>query len=154
MNRQVGYIAYAYAMVAGIALSCFVISKIPFSTVEEKSNESLSGSASIPSKTKNLSELAYKGKLVFQSKCASCHSLVRDMTGPRLSDAMQKEPWTDRKELYKWIRNPEAYMKASAYARSLKEKYGAMMTAFPNITDEEIDAIIAYVNSYSETVVN
>lgn len=36
-------------------------------------------------------------------------------------------------------------MKKDSYARSLKEKFGTMMTAFPDIQNEEIDAIVEYI---------
>lgn len=37
-------------------------------------------------------------------------------------------------------------MKSDPYTRGLKEMYGSMMTAFPDITNEEIDNIVAYLN--------
>ncbi|HKO80689.1 MAG TPA: c-type cytochrome [Chitinophagaceae bacterium] len=36
-------------------------------------------------------------------------------------------------------------MEKDSYARSLKEKFGSMMTAFPDLSNEEIDAIAAYI---------
>jgi hypothetical protein len=37
-------------------------------------------------------------------------------------------------------------MKKNEYIRELKNIYGSMMTAFPNLTNDEIDAICDYVN--------
>ncbi len=52
---------------------------------------------------------------------------------------------TTERNLYEWIRNPSAFMEKDSYARSLKEKFGSLMTAFPDLSDEEIDAIAAYI---------
>ncbi len=41
-------------------------------------------------------------------------------------------------------------MKRNSYARTLKEKYGSMMTGFPDITDKEIDNIVEYINESSD----
>ncbi len=81
------------------------------------------------------------------SKCASCHALFKDMTGPSLAMAIRSEQWADRKRLYDWIRNPEAFMKKDPYTKGLKEKFGSMMTAFPNLSNEEIDDIVEYITT-------
>jgi hypothetical protein len=71
------------------------------------------------------------------------------MTGPQLSNMIENPQWSDRQQLYKWIRNPEEFMKTNAYTRELKKTYGSMMMSFPDITDDEIDAIVEYVASAS-----
>jgi len=38
-------------------------------------------------------------------------------------------------------------MQTNAYTRELRNKYGTMMLSFPDITDDEIDAIVDYVSS-------
>ena len=86
-----------------------------------------------------------KGKNLFMSKCASCHTLFKNMTGPGLAGVIERGPWTDRKELYKWIRNPEKYMQTNTYTAELKRQFGTVMQAFPNLTDEEIDLIVEYI---------
>jgi cytochrome c1 len=68
------------------------------------------------------------------------------MTGPSLGAALQNERWADRKRLYEWIRNPEAFMKKDTYTNELRKQYGSMMQAFPTLTDDEIDAIVNYIN--------
>ncbi len=88
-----------------------------------------------------------QGKSSFQSKCAVCHTIFKDLTGPRLADILERGPWADRQQLYKWIRNPEAFMQKDLYTRKLKEQFGSVMTAFPGITDGEIDAIVEYITA-------
>ncbi len=89
---------------------------------------------------------AYEGKIIYIYKCAACHNLFRGGTGPSILRFEDRGPWSDRQSLYAWIRNPAEFMKTNSYARGLKEAYGSMMTAFPDITDEEIDNIVAYIN--------
>ena len=36
-------------------------------------------------------------------------------------------------------------MKKNEYARALKEKYGSVMSAFPDISNDEINAIVEYI---------
>lgn len=92
-----------------------------------------------------LSNSAAKGKTLFMSKCASCHNLIKDMTGPALTGFLQRGPWSDRKNLYAWIRDPAGFMKKNEYTRELQAKYKITMTAFPGITDEEVNAICDYI---------
>ena len=89
---------------------------------------------------------AYEGKIIFMQKCAACHNLFRGGTGPSILRFEDRGPWSDRQSLYAWIRNPAEFMRTNSYARELKEAYSSMMTAFPDITDEEVDNIVAYIN--------
>lgn len=67
------------------------------------------------------------------------------MTGPSLLGFEERGPWGDRKNVYEWIRDPAGFMKKNEYARNLKEKFGSMMAASPDLSNEQIDAIIAYL---------
>ena len=90
---------------------------------------------------------AQDGKALFQSKCASCHALFKDGTGPALANLEERHTWSDHKELLSWIKNPSAYMAKDAYTQGLKAKFGSMMQAFPDITQAEVDAIVTHINS-------
>lgn len=97
---------------------------------------------------KNVLGLPSKGELLFKANCASCHILGKNFTGPSLCGFEDREPWTERENIYKWIKNPAEFMKINEYARELKESYsGRVMTSFPNLTNDEIDEIIQYINS-------
>ncbi|MBL7718527.1 MAG: c-type cytochrome [Flavipsychrobacter sp.] len=88
------------------------------------------------------------GKALFTSNCASCHHPVKKSTGPALQGVDGRVP--SKEWLHKWVRN-SAGMIASGdeYAQKIYNEYNkTAMTAFPNLTDEEIDAIVGYVNSY------
>ena len=40
-------------------------------------------------------------------------------------------------------------MEKDPYTRGLKTEYGSMMTAFPDLSEVEIDAIMSYINDYT-----
>jgi mono/diheme cytochrome c family protein len=97
---------------------------------------------------------AADGKALFSAQCASCHHPVKKLTGPALQGVSARVPGKDW--LYKWIHNPAATAASGdKYAQNLMKEYApTVMTAFPNLTTEEIDAIISYVEGYKAPVVS
>lgn len=87
---------------------------------------------------------------MFQQNCQSCHSLDKNLTGPALRNFTNRGPWGDKEEIYKWIKNPAAYMANDPYTKGLQQQYGAIMSAFPQLTNEQIDAIVEYTNTAPE----
>src|SRR5690606_19403942 len=87
------------------------------------------------------------GKALFQANCASCHNPLKDATGPALQGVDQRVP--DKEWLYKWIKNSAGLIASGdKYANQIYNDWNkTAMTAFPNLNNEEIDAIITYVNS-------
>jgi len=87
------------------------------------------------------------GKALFMANCASCHNknMKDKMTGPALYGVEGR--WKKKEDLHAWIRNSSAFLKTGdAYANSLFNEYNkSVMTAFPSLKDDEIDAILAYV---------
>ena len=89
------------------------------------------------------------GKSLFNTNCASCHKLDRKMTGPALRNVetrLLEDEGLDREWLYKWIRNSSSLIKSGdAYAVKIYEEYNkAAMTAYPQLTNTDIDNILAY----------
>ncbi len=89
------------------------------------------------------------GKALFQAKCASCHQTFSDRTGPALRNLQYRGPWKDPRNLLRWINNPAAFMATDPYTQDLKYKYGSMMTAFPEITQWDVENMVVY---WSNTV--
>ena len=90
-----------------------------------------------------------KGKALFNANCAACHQLDKKMTGPALryvETRLNEEEGLDREWLYGWIRNSAAVIKSGdAYANKIYNEYnGAAMTAFPQLSDEDLSNILAY----------
>ena len=88
---------------------------------------------------------AAEGKQLFQQNCQTCHNLDKESTGPPLRGFNARGPWSDRKEMYKWVHNPAAYK--SAYTDKLKAERGTIMQTFPEsqLSDKQIDAIAEYI---------
>lgn len=91
-----------------------------------------------------------EGKHLFKRNCAACHNrnMQDDMTGPALKGT--KERWKGREELlYQWIRNSQAVVASGdEYAIQLYNDWNkSVMTAFPNLKDEDIKALLDYIES-------
>ncbi|WP_149276716.1 c-type cytochrome [Pareuzebyella sediminis] len=89
------------------------------------------------------------GKALFNQNCAACHALNRKMTGPALANVesrLQEEEGLDRDWLYGWIKNsPGTIASGDAYANKIYNEYNqAAMTAFPTLSNADIDNILAY----------
>jgi mono/diheme cytochrome c family protein len=90
-----------------------------------------------------------KGKSLFNTNCAACHKLDAKMTGPALRNVEQRlsdEQGLDRAWLTAWIRNSAGLIKSGdAYANKIFEEYNkSAMTAFPQLSDQDISDILAY----------
>ncbi|HVI48900.1 MAG TPA: c-type cytochrome [Chitinophaga sp.] len=86
-----------------------------------------------------------KGKATFQQNCASCHNVHKKLTGPALKGV--EDRWPDKKLLHQWIHNSAAVLASGdKYANDLFNEYNkTAMTAFPALSDAEIDDILAYI---------
>jgi len=85
-----------------------------------------------------------KGKELFNSLCAACHKRYKKATGPALfgvTDRHSKE-W-----LYSWVKNSTKLIASGdAEAVAIYEEYNKTpMNAFPQLSNGDIDNIIAYV---------
>jgi mono/diheme cytochrome c family protein len=90
-----------------------------------------------------------QGKALFNTNCAACHNLDRKMVGPALRNVetrLAESEGLDREWLYAWIRNSSGLIKSGdAYANKIYEEYSkAAMTAFPQLTDADLNNILAY----------
>tara|TARA_B100001093_G_scaffold423549_1_gene416480 strand:+ start:4227 stop:5537 length:1311 start_codon:yes stop_codon:yes gene_type:complete len=84
-----------------------------------------------------------KGKSLFNANCASCHKLNKKLIGPALRgvSAKYEKDW-----LYSWIKNSAAMIKSGdEQAVAIYEEYNKVaMNAFPQLSNEDIDNILAY----------
>jgi len=83
------------------------------------------------------------GKSLFNQHCAACHNLDKKMTGPSLRGVTER---LDTEWLHKWIKNSAEMVKSGdAYAVKIFEEYnGSPMNVFPQLSDADIDNILAY----------
>jgi len=87
------------------------------------------------------------GKAIFQAKCRSCHTIFRKLTGPSMANLESRGPWKDRQQLQRFISNPARYMATDAYTNQLKTEYGSMMTGFPDLGQQAVNAIADYIKN-------
>ena len=146
MNRQVNYIIYAILLSLSLPVGYYFIDKIVATerTIQpEPAINVQQGEIPTPPKT------VIAGKSLFMAKCASCHSVFKDMIGPGVEGFEERGPWQDRNKLYEWVKNPAAFMAKDPYTKKLKEKYSITMQSFPELTNEEVDVIVEYINYVS-----
>ncbi|WP_080241548.1 c-type cytochrome [Spirosoma rigui] len=93
---------------------------------------------------------AEKGKTLFTNNCAQCHAVTDEVVvGPGLKGVQQRTP--GKEWLHKWIRNSSALIASGdPYAQQVFNKYQKIqMSSFPNLTDADIDGILAYIDAAS-----
>jgi cytochrome c551/c552 len=96
----------------------------------------------------NNSIFAQDGAALFKSNCANCHKPDKDFTGPALKGARDREPSKDW--VYAWVKNSAVVREKDPYGKALFEKWGkTQMNSFPQLKNEEIDAILKYVEDYA-----
>jgi cytochrome c551/c552 len=101
----------------------------------------------------NNSASAQSGEELFKANCANCHKADADYTGPKLRGVRDHLP--DAAWLYKWVANPAGMIGTDAYAKTLADKWKpTIMTAYPNLKKDQIDAILDYVDAFKESVVD
>jgi mono/diheme cytochrome c family protein len=83
------------------------------------------------------------GKALFNANCAACHKLDAKMTGPALRGVTGRH---SSEWLHSWIKNSQGMVKSGdAAAVKIFEEYNkSVMTSFPQLSDADIDNILAY----------
>lgn len=140
--------AMLYAMLAFLLV---VLTFVSFGRTESdtgcatKTNEAFCGTES----SQSLSPEFQKGKELFVANCASCHNknMKDDLTGPALAGVETRWATFPRKDLYQFIRGSQAMIKnGHPRAAELWQKHKpTIMNDFPGLTDENIEAILLYV---------
>ena len=93
---------------------------------------------------------ADEGKTLFKNFCAACHvkDMKTDLTGPALGGVEERWADYDRVDLYSWIRNSQSMINDAKHPKAVElwNTYGTVMTAFPQLTDDNIESLLAYIN--------
>ncbi|WP_064716304.1 c-type cytochrome, partial [Flavobacterium succinicans] len=81
----------------------------------------------------------------FNANCAACHKLDAKATGPALRGVASKY---EMSWIYKWVKNSSDLIKSgdAAAVKVFEENNKAVMTAFPQLSEGDIDNIIAYTS--------
>jgi mono/diheme cytochrome c family protein len=94
-----------------------------------------------------------QGEALFKANCKSCHALDKKVVGPALAGVTKRAPSVQW--IKDWVKN-SAKMVASGdeYGVKIYEEYQkSQMTAFTSLKDEEIMAVIAYIEAPPPTPV-
>jgi cytochrome c551/c552 len=92
---------------------------------------------------------AADGETLFKANCAACHKPLEHYVGPALKGAREREP--EKGWVYKWVANASSMANTDPYAMKLKaEAGGVVMTSFPDLKKEEIDAILDWADKYEK----
>ena len=87
-----------------------------------------------------------EGETLFKANCSTCHKVFGKFLGPELAGVNERreESW-----LLEWIHNAPAMIAAGdPIALELDAEYPtSMMTAFPQLSEDQIRNILAYVQS-------
>ncbi len=110
---------------------------------QAENQESEEGEVSAAAEASSLGDVD-NGKSLFNSLCAACHKPYSESIGPALNGV------TDRHEmewLYKWINNSaDLIASGDDAAQEIFEEYNETpMTAFPQLSEQDINDILAYV---------
>ncbi|MFD1628738.1 cytochrome c3 family protein [Pseudopedobacter beijingensis] len=89
---------------------------------------------------------AAAGEALFKANCTSCHAVDKRVMGPALAGVDQRH---DKVWLHKWIKNAPAMVAAgdAAAVKIFNEYNQAPMTPFPQLSDADIDNILAFVKA-------
>ena len=85
------------------------------------------------------------GEKLFKSNCAACHKLDKKAVGPALRGVAEKY---DTDWLYKWIKDSQGLIK-SGDAKAIQlfeENNKSIMTSFLQLSNQDIDNILAYTS--------
>ncbi len=95
----------------------------------------------------SIASFAQDGHALFTANCASCHKVDKKLVGPALAGVESR--WPSRDKIHAWVHNSTKVIQSNdPYAVSLfNENNKTQMTAFPQLSDKDIDAILDYVKS-------
>lgn len=103
-----------------------------------------------------------KGQTLFNTQCASCHNpdMVSSATGPPLANIALRR---SKEWIYRFTRNSAAVIDSHVltedgkseyidyYAQCIYKSWGkTAMTAFPNLSDQELDSLYSFIEAISK----
>ena len=90
-----------------------------------------------------------QGKTIFSSRCASCHSVNKVLTGPALANVEQRHSF---EWIVRFVHSSQTMVKSGdKEAVALFEKFNKIpMPDHPDLTKDDIKNIIAYISAESK----
>ncbi len=85
------------------------------------------------------------GENLFKANCSNCHKPQQAYIGPALQGVAQR--WPSKELLYEFVKNSADVISRNDYAKKLFNQFNqSPMLAFPNLSNTDIDNILAYCN--------
>ncbi len=86
------------------------------------------------------------GKALFEKHCSTCHNFNEDAIGPNLSGLTRQ---TESQWIREFIKNPALAIDAKDLrAVELLAKYKSQMPGFPDLTDQDVEALLSYMHTF------
>ncbi len=103
----------------------------------------------LPSRARAQSDdaLAKRGKTVWTNRgCGACHGIGKKMVGPDLAgvDKRRSRDWLNR-----WFKDTDQMLASDPAAQALLKEFNGVRMPKQNLTQQDVDAILAYVQSES-----
>jgi len=99
-------------------------------------------------------KLKAQGESLFKAKCATCHQVFKDGTGPKLYQVRQK--WSDggakENSIYLWVNNWSKAVAVDPYAQQVSTWSPTAMNNFPDLSKDQITSIFDWIDSQEEVV--
>lgn len=89
-----------------------------------------------------------QGDALFNTKCATCHQIFKDGTGPKLFNVRQK--WSEggaiEGTIFQWVNNWKTAAASDPYAQNVSTWSGTAMDIFPDLSQEQITSIFDWID--------
>ena len=90
-----------------------------------------------------------KGESFFNKNCSGCHNFRQDGIGPQLSGLTTD---VSAEWIQQFITNPQqVILSGDERAAQLIKKYKTVMPSFPGLKEDEVNAIIAFLNTHKSS---
>ena len=122
---------FVFLIIGGLYIFLFILKPFQTPGCGVKDSDPFCG-------TKNLSINAKEGRSLFNTTCAACHKLDKDMTGPALRDMGKTY---DTLTIFKYLQGDKTAIKSKDYPTPCMR--------FPELTVEDISNIIKYTDDES-----
>ncbi|MFN8260223.1 MAG: c-type cytochrome [Chitinophagales bacterium] len=94
-------------------------------------------------------ERAKAGMALYKANCTACHAIDRKVVGPALGGVWDR--WESEAKIVAWVQNSSKLIASGdAYANKVfNENNKSVMTAFPQLTAEQVMDILIYIKNPS-----
>ncbi len=154
LHKQIDIFNFLVFLFLATVLYAFAVLLFPSNSIEPLEDGCcINTSENIQRKSTLASIKFQKGKSLFKAKCASCHNknMKDDLTGPALAGYATRWAAYPKEDLFLWIKN-SSKMIANKHPRALLlwKKYKVLMPSFSSLEENDIEAILLYIDEISE----